>query len=382
MNDTGLGASDISTTTIDGEVWEDVEIRDDNGAIEMRDDVTIEMRDDVTIEMRDDVMIEMRDMPGNPQSPNLPGEGMPPILPDESSTLTGGIPPILDKVPTAFETWMFKSRPKMKPFPWLHFPFFTISVTIVDIALMIWVISINGFAPPSTNWMLGPSGQTLIDAGAKVTHLILAGQGWRLLSAMFLHVGILHLLFNLLVQISFGFILERRYDCIRVAVVYLASGIGGNVMSAIFVPQFATVGASGALFGLIAMWTVMLFQDYHDILHPMVAIVSTLFFIVFSFVMGLLPYTDNFAHLGGFVTGLFLSIAIIPKLTHNPRWKLRGRIILSAVFAILFLVTFIGLFVVLYKAPPATEWCPGCSSFNCIGSDEWCGLSVRTSGAD
>ena len=190
---------------------------------------------------------------------------------------------------------------------------------------------------------------------------------------MFLHVGIVHLGFNLLMQIPLGIILERRYDSIRVALVYLLSGLGGNVTSAIFVPQFATVGASGCLFGLLGMWTVMIFQDYHEIQYPMVAIISTLFTIGVSFGLGLLPLTDNYAHLGGFVVGLFLSIAIIPKLTKTPKWKFKARIVVSIVFGVLFLATFIGLFLVLYLAPPASDWCPGCQYFNCIDNGSgWC----------
>lgn len=280
-------------------------------------------------------------------------------------------------VPEKFEELIFSQPIESRINKWLRFPFFTISVTIVDVALMIWVLAIGGFTSPSENPLLGPSADVLIDAGAKVSVLILEGEWWRLISAMFLHVGILHLLMNLLIQVPLGIILEHRYDTIRFALVYLFSGIAGNVASAIFVPQFATVGASGCIFGVIAMWTVMLFQDYHELHYPLLAIFSTLFTILVSFGLGLLPLTDNYAHLGGFVVGLFLSIAIFPKLTKIPKWKFSGRIILSIVALLLFLATFIGLFVVLYLAPPASEWCPTCQYFNCIDDGSgWCNYAA------
>lgn len=303
-------------------------------------------------------------MSSHPRRDTMP----PPLLEDDDSANES----MWTKIPEKFEKVMFHT-----PIPlchtnakWLRFPFFTITVSLVDIALMIWVLSIDGFASPDQNPMLGPPSQVLIDSGAKVTSLILAGQWWRLISAMFLHVGIVHLLFNLFMQVIIGIILERRYDCIRVAVIYLISGIGGDVASAVFLPRYATVGASGALFGLLAMWTVMIFQDYHELKRPRVLIISTLISIVISFVLGLLPLADNFVHLGGFLVGLELSIVIVPKITRTPTWKFWGRTILSIVFAILFLATFIGLFVALYLAPPATEWCPNCQYLNCLPS--WC----------
>lgn len=265
----------------------------------------------------------------------------------------------------------------------LHLPLFTFAVTIVDIALMIWLLS-KGVDSTGANPFLGPTVQTLIDCGAKYTPAIVEGEWWRLITAMFLHAGIIHLVTNLMVQIIFGIVLERRFGTIRFATIYLISGIGGNLMSAIFVPRnLVTVGASGALFGIIMMWIVDVAQHYKQIQRPLLTLLIPVIAVVVSIGLGLLPYMDNFAHIGGIIFGTELSIMLIPKFVPEPpeftTSKLKNRIRLGVSIAMipLFLLNFIGFFVILYVVNmDIREWCYWCTYINCIpnssGPDNWC----------
>lgn len=288
------------------------------------------------------------------------------------------------RISEKFENILFVGNPDAKPTYWyLRLPIFTVSVTIVQIVLMVWVVALNGgFEYPEVNPMLGPSAATLVDAGAKWTpYIIWESQGWRLFTAIFLHAGFVHLLSNLLLQIPIGWVLEKRHTSIKVAIVYIFSGIMGNVLSAIFTsPHLATVGASGALFGLISMWTVDVVQNIKRVKYPIGTLVTIVVSILFSFALGLLPIVDNFAHIGGFIAGLELSIMIIPIFTTIPRWKFRVKFGVCIAFAILFFVTFFSLFYVLYYIEgPVSKWCTYCyviNYINCIpnANDEtnWC----------
>jgi len=100
--------------------------------------------------------------------------------------------------------------------------------------------------------------------------------------------------------------------------------------------------------------------------------------IIATFAFGLLPYIDNYAHLGGFITGIFLGILIVLNIPSLSLWKRRTGFIIRAIGGLLFLATFIGLFLVLYLVKePVSIWCSGCKYFNCIpnikNGIDWCG---------
>ena len=131
---------------------------------------------------------------------------------------------------------------------------FTWSLIIVCCSLMVWEFGVNGWsvAPLSENPMIGVSMSTLVECGARVTSLIvLDGQVWRLLSATFLHSGLVHLLFNMSVLYFVGRGLERAHGAPTVLLIFLVGGVGGNVLSALFLPQYVSVGASGGIFSLL-----------------------------------------------------------------------------------------------------------------------------------
>lgn len=268
-------------------------------------------------------------------------------------------------------------QPPHKLYKYLHFPTFTILVSIVDVALFIWVMVIGGFAAPSVNPMLGPPPQTLLNAGAKWTPYILQGQWWRLIAPSFLHAGFIHIIFNLIAQLILGWYLESKYGTIRFSIIYLLSGIGAILTSAIFIPTLMSVGASGALYGIIATWCMDVFQNIKYMRHPILSIVSVVSMIVLSLAFGLLPYTDNFAHIGGFTFGLELSLIFILKYDWDKLWKIRLRYVITLIAVVLFLLQFISFFYLLYNVD-VVKLCPNCHYISCIpvivNGVNWCNL--------
>ena len=104
--------------------------------------------------------------------------------------------------------------------------------------------------------------EVLIDLGAKVNLLIYQGQTWRLFTAMFLHIGVLHLLFNLYALYALGPMVEGYFGHWRFLAIYLLGGLFGSLASYAFSPAISA-GASGAIFALAGAITVY-FLRYHE----------------------------------------------------------------------------------------------------------------------
>ncbi|RKP33927.1 rhomboid family-domain-containing protein [Dimargaris cristalligena] len=197
-------------------------------------------------------------------------------------------------------------------------------------------------------------------------------QGFRFVLPIFLHAGVLHLLFNLLHQLSYGSQLEREIGWWRFGAIYILSGIGGIILGSILSPPlFASVGASGALFGLLACQLLEILFNWHRIHNPCLELSKFVIVIGLSFVLGLLPGIDNFAHIGGFIAGLFAGLIFLSNLPFDKytKWiRLVAWVISVAVIITLFttgLVTF-------YDKDDLTNICPWCKNLTCAAIFDSC----------
>ena len=126
----------------------------------------------------------------------------------------------------------------------------------------------------------------------------------------------------MLLQILLGKEIEILIGSIRFLIIYLSSGIFGFILGGNFAPQgIASTGASGSLFGIIALMLLDLLYHWEERQSPWVDLAWLIFDIVISFALGLLPGLDNFSHIGGFLMGLVLGICLI----HSPE-ILRRRV--------------------------------------------------------
>lgn len=262
-------------------------------------------------------------------------------------------------------------------------PKFTVIVSIVQIVLLIWVLSIGGFDSPQNNPMLGPNVTVLLNAGAKWTpYIVQQGEWWRLISALFLHMGFVHLICNLILQLGFGWLLELRYGSIRYGILYMISGIGSILTSAIFLPYLVTVGCSGSLMGLTALYILDIIQEYKTTPYAKLLLIVSIVSVLVTFLIGLIPIIDNFAHIGGFIFGLELSIIMFLPLSFKfQNFKkyerpMRIRILLIPFMIGIFLLHVIGFFYLLYGMPDVRIWCPDCKYVSCIprivDGVDWC----------
>ncbi|KAG7491836.1 hypothetical protein MATL_G00008410 [Megalops atlanticus] len=181
-------------------------------------------------------------------------------------------------------------------------------------------------------------------------------QFYRLWLSLFLHAGILHCLVSVCFQMTILRDLEKLAGWLRISIIYIVSGITGNLASAIFLPYKAEVGPAGSQFGILACLFVELFQSWQILARPWRAFAKLLCVVLFLFAFGLLPWIDNFAHISGFISGFFLSFAFLPYISFGrmDMYRKRCQII---VFLVVFVGLFAGLVVLFYVYPIKCEWC-------------------------
>ncbi|KAL2160568.1 hypothetical protein VTH06DRAFT_1256 [Thermothelomyces fergusii] len=147
-------------------------------------------------------------------------------------------------------------------------------------------------------------------------------QWFRFITPIFMHAGLIHIGFNMLLQLTLGRDMERAVGSIRFFLVYMSAGIFGFVMGANYAGNaVVSTGASGSLFGVIALTLLDLLYSWKDRVSPVKDLAFILLDVIISFVLGLLPGLDNFSHIGGFLMGLALGICVL----HSPN-SLRRRI--------------------------------------------------------
>jgi len=154
----------------------------------------------------------------------------------------------------------------------------------------------------------------LIKLGAKYSPLIVSGEYWRLFTAMFLHIGLMHLLFNAYALIAVGADLERIVGWQRFLIIFLLSGLFGSLASYAFSPHLSA-GASGGIFGLIGALGAF-FALYRERLGRWgrSRLGNILFLIAINLFWGFTnPGIDNYAHLGGLLSGAVLGLALAPR---------------------------------------------------------------------
>ena len=158
------------------------------------------------------------------------------------------------------------------------------------------------------------TGDRLYAAWRCGTYLVLRdGQYWRLLTSVFLHAGLSHLGSNLIVQILMGNIVERNLGHIKYLLLFLLSGIGGNIVSVLYDSALGvntySVGASGAVFGVMGVLVLLIVRGRKKLRSGSSMLPRAAFAVFYAVYSGFKnPYTDNAAHLGGLAAGVLLGI--------------------------------------------------------------------------
>lgn len=148
------------------------------------------------------------------------------------------------------------------------------------------------------------------------TNLLVLKNGfyWQLLTSMFIHFNIIHLLFNMLGLFYFGSFIENVYGKLGFLIIYFGSGLLGNLATLYLIPpRVISGGASGAVFGLIGAH-VAIRREVGDVS-------AALFYALMIFLWSSGPQVNIVAHLFGLIGGILIGIAILKilKSIHSRR---------------------------------------------------------------
>ena len=160
-------------------------------------------------------------------------------------------------------------------------------------------------------------GAFMLEHGAMYVPSVLgSGEYYRLFSSMFMHFGFEHLVNNMVMLLVIGFTLEREIGTIKFLIIYLFSGLGGNLLSAVWdmmSGSFAvSAGASGAVFGIVGALLYVAIRNRGRI--GDVSGRGLAFMVILSLYYGFTSGgVDNFAHIGGLLSGFILSVLLYWK---------------------------------------------------------------------
>ena len=175
--------------------------------------------------------------------------------------------------------------------------------------------------------------------GANTTALTTDGQSWRLVSAMFLHAGFLHLLFNMWALWGVGRLTERLYGSALFVAIYGCAGAVASLASIAWSPFVVSVGASGAIFGVLGACLAFLVRGRTHIPRRIGwrLGLTTAIFILFNLIGGFVSEgIDNAAHVGGLVTGVVLGSLLARPLRDGERIALKlSRATAAVAFALI-----------------------------------------------
>ncbi|KAJ3079106.1 hypothetical protein HDU99_000176 [Rhizoclosmatium hyalinum] len=305
----------------------------------------------------------------------------------------------------------------------VHRPYFLWTMTFVQVIMIVVELIVNSqktgsiIATNPMNYMIGPSIGVIIQTGARFTPCMrpntiydkpgsqlqcpngissstqawsngqsvdictldqICGMGglngqppnqwFRFITPIFLHGGIIHLLMNLSFQCRTGFQMEQDFGWWRMGCIYLISGIGGFLFGGNYSGMSPSVGCSGALFGLIACLLIDLIQNWRLVKNPGWELAKLIFLILISFLLGTLPFLDNFAHIGGFFCGALAGLIFMPTIYYNKTdkiVKITLQIIAVPVLIIVYSLMIAGFYNVWNN-------CPWCKYLTCIPGFPWC----------
>ena len=326
-------------------------------------------------------------------------------------------------------------------------PWFTWLLMYLCTMAMVWTFCENDWKmePLKTNPLIGPDINILLQNGAmKGRILIEDDKWWLLMTTIFLHGGLAHLLLNCAMLWVLCRRFERNHGWLRTALLFVLSGTFGNMVSALLQPSLVAVGASGGICGLIGacVGDIVLNSRFFFLVLEERAQKETLKLerkknrkkmkqerdgerrsvketpsanensardlivgtcdsvkiqyrrrrvrlwcyaslvldLSFNFLLGLLPFVDNFAHLGGFVFGFFLSLSFLPHISPSSidyskkqqRTNFGRSLHRLRIFALrcggglsAFFLAFVGI-ALLRRSDGTNNPCPNCRYVSCI----------------
>lgn len=182
----------------------------------------------------------------------------------------------------------------------------------LNILILLLMIIISGANP------LLPDNDVMLKWGADFKPYTLNGEWWRMVSANFLHFGLIHLFFNMNALLYIGVILEPLLGRTRFFLAYFLTGLTSSIGSLWWHDFSVSAGASGSIFGMYGVFFALLTTNFIDKESRSSTLKSIGLFVVYNLVFGAAAGADNAGHIGGLLGGLFLGYCFY-FLLRNPQ---------------------------------------------------------------
>jgi membrane associated rhomboid family serine protease len=224
---------------------------------------------------------------------------------------------------------------------WREFP---VTTSIIAVCVLVYVaMSVSSGSPAA---FVSPSVGDVVRWGGTFGYNILHGEWWRLVTAVFVHIGIIHIAFNMYVFWGLGLIAERLLGRWNFLATYLLTGIAGNVLSLLLKPNIVGAGASGAIFGIAGVLIAVLqfgrLNVPNEQLKPLKQEVVKL--ALYNLLIGaVVARINNIAHLGGLIYGLLLGLLFAWSTRFDSGTRLKIQRIGLAVATVLLVAASYGI---------------------------------------
>lgn len=180
---------------------------------------------------------------------------------------------------------------------------------LMDISLVVYLLMLfNGVH------FMEPTVEDLLNWGGNLRAQTLGGEPWRLLTCCFVHIGLIHLLFNMYALLMIGIQLEPLLGSARLLALYVITGVVASMASSWWHENTVSAGASGAIFGLYGVFLALLFTDLIPKDTRKQLLQSIGIFVLYNLMYGLKGGIDNAAHIGGLLSGVALGFALYGAL--------------------------------------------------------------------
>lgn len=191
-----------------------------------------------------------------------------------------------------------------------YLPLLSLLLIFINTAVFVWQVASGSLQNQAA----------VISSGALYRQGVFTGEIWRMGTALFLHGGSDHLIGNCLILYVMGIACEHAFGWRQVLLIYFASGLAGSALSVAMQPG-PSVGASGAIFGIVAALSLFLYKYQNDFfLRDKRIGFVLLFWALYQVCLGFFaPFIDNYAHIGGFVGGAYVSLRCHPRLIQKLR---------------------------------------------------------------
>lgn len=188
-----------------------------------------------------------------------------------------------------------------------------------------------------------------------------------------------------------GYAFEMSHGFMSTALIFIVPAIGGNIMSALFLPEYISVGASGGIFGLIggcladivSNWNLLFSkavnpEDDGSVFRHTKVLIWLIVDILLNVLIGLTPFVDNFTHLGGMIYGFLCGLSRLERLSkaffgvqRGILSQLRGAIVrfLGLILSCLFIM--VSLIVLANSKGKRVTACKGCRYVSCVPFPFW-----------